>query len=91
VTAEVNIGNRMGARGLRLINEVPERAAQRILIKVSRTRDIESGGLQRLRDQARVVGRGGKRSCLIGPRCRSPARCAFRALAHERNTPAQAR
>jgi len=40
---------------LRLVEKVSQRPAQRILIEIPRTHDVETGRLQGLRDQAGIV------------------------------------
>jgi hypothetical protein len=41
----------------RLVHEITECVAQRFAVEVTSARDIETGGLQLLGDQAGVVGR----------------------------------
>jgi hypothetical protein len=65
VAADVNErdGIRPGARGL--LQKIAEGAAQRVLIEIARAGDVETCRLERLRDQAGVVGRRIQCCCLI--------------------------
>ena len=66
VAAEIDECDGTRAGGLRLVDEVAERAAQRILIEIARAGDVEAGGLERLRDQPGIIGGRGERTALIG-------------------------
>ena len=48
------------------LEKVAKSAPQRVLIEIARPHDIEAGGLERLGDQAPVVGGRSERSALIG-------------------------
>ena len=65
MTAEIDECDGTRAGGLRLLDEIAQRAAQRILIEIARAGDVEARGLERLRDQPGVVGGSGKRAALI--------------------------
>ena len=66
VTAEIHERDGVWSRCLSLVEEVPQRAAQRFAVEVARAGDVEAGCLQRLCDEARVIGWRGKGGCLIG-------------------------
>jgi len=51
--------------GRRFLDKIAQGAAQRVLIEITGTDNIEAGRLERLCDQARIVGRRRKRSNLI--------------------------
>ena len=65
IACEINKGDGVGARALRLAEEIAHRLAQRVLIEITRAGDVKARGLQCLCDQAGVVGRGLERACLI--------------------------
>src|SRR5262249_7497616 len=56
-------GVRPGARGF--LEKIAQGAAQRVLIEIARADNVETGRLESLRDQPRVVGRRRERSNLI--------------------------
>ena len=66
VAGEVHERDGIWSRCLSLVEEVPERRAQRFAIEVARAGDIEAGCLQGLGDEARVIGWGGKWTRLVG-------------------------
>ncbi|VUD75051.1 hypothetical protein MET9862_05688 [Methylobacterium symbioticum] len=58
IARQIDEGDRLGACGLRLLDEVPECLAQPGLVEVARAHHVEAGRLQRLRDEAGIVGGG---------------------------------
>jgi len=65
IAADVDKGDRVRAGGRRFLHKVAKGVAQHVLIEVTSAHHVEARGLERLCDQAGVVGRGVKRSCLI--------------------------
>jgi hypothetical protein len=57
VASEIDHSDRVRAGLRRLVHEITECVAQRFAVEVTSARDIETGGLQLLGDQAGVVGR----------------------------------
>jgi hypothetical protein len=65
VTAEIDERDRIRAGGCGFLEKIAEGAAQRILIEIARADHIEAGSLQRLCDQACIVGRRRKGCGLV--------------------------
>ena len=61
VSREVDEGDRVRARGLRLLEEIAEGTADRILVEVAGADDVEAGLPKSLRHEARVIGGGRER------------------------------
>ncbi len=66
VAGKINEGNCVWPRGLGLIDKIPECRAQRFAVEIARPAHVKSCGLQRLSNEARVVGGRAERGCLIG-------------------------
>ncbi len=60
---EIDEGLQVGARRRRLVEKVAQSRAQRLAVEIARADDVEAGRLQRLGDEAGVV--GGRRQRLI--------------------------
>ena len=66
VSAEINKCDGVWTRSRRLVDKIPKRAAQKLLIEITGARYIKPGGLQRLRDQTGIIGRCWQSSGLVG-------------------------
>jgi len=65
IAAGVDEGDSVRSRSCRFLHEVAKGVTQRVLIEVASAHDVETRGLESLRNQAGVVGRSGERSCLV--------------------------
>ena len=66
IAGEIDHGDGVGAGRLRLLDEIAESSAQRVAVEVARADHVEARRLQRLRDQAAVVGGGRERRLGVG-------------------------
>jgi len=65
VAGDIHHRHGIGSCAARLVEEIAQGAAQRILIEITRAHHVEARGLEGLRDQARVVGRRVERAGLV--------------------------
>src|SRR5439155_11241237 len=89
VAAEIDESHRIRASRRYLGDEIPERAPQRILIKVANADHIETGGLKRLRDQSGIVGRRRKGSRRIIRVADDQSEARLRRLGTNRGQPSE--
>src|SRR5262249_45947628 len=57
VARQIDEGHRLRTRRRYFVEELTNRPAQRVLVKVARTNDVETGCPQRLGDEPGIVGR----------------------------------
>jgi hypothetical protein len=65
VSAQINKCDGVGTRSRHLVDKIPKRAAQRLLIEITGTNHVKPGGLQRLRNQTGIIGGCRQSSSLI--------------------------
>jgi hypothetical protein len=65
IAAKIDERDGLRSAGRCLVDKLPECPAQRFLVEIARPGHIEARGLQGLRDQARIVGRGRQGARLI--------------------------
>jgi hypothetical protein len=65
VSAEINECDSFGTRSRRLVDKIPKRAPQRVLIEITGTDHVKPGGLKSLRNQTGIIGGCRQSSSLV--------------------------